>query len=79
LTITKGGDIIGVKNGGDEAMDWIPVRMAAKILEVSTQRIYELISQGKLGWRKIEKTIQVSGLSVYARKEQLERGRECQN
>jgi ArsR family metal-binding transcriptional regulator len=79
LTITKGGAIIGVKKGGDVAMDWIPVRMAAKILEVSTQRIYELISQGKLGWRKLEKTIQVSGLSVYARKEMIERGREWRN
>jgi len=76
LTITKGGAIIGVKKGGDETMDWIPVRMAAKILQVSTQRIYELISEGKLGWRKIEGTVQVSGLSVYARKAMLERGNE---
>jgi len=42
----------------------IPVSMAAGVLGVSRQRVYELIRTGRLGWVKMEKTVMVNAKSV---------------
>lgn len=50
---------------------WIPVRAAARLLRVQPQRVYQLIQEGRLGARRIERTWLVSMESVRTRLEKL--------
>lgn len=56
-----------MSNGSVQSLagiDWIPVRSAAKTLDVSRQRIYNLCNEGKLVSIKIEGVLLVSVASV---------------
>lgn len=46
---------------------WIPVSVAAKMLKVSRQRVYELIRNGQLSWCKMGCTVLVGRDSVSQR------------
>jgi excisionase family DNA binding protein len=43
---------------------WLPVCVAAKMLNVSRQRVYELVRDGQLGWQRLGKTILISKRSI---------------
>lgn len=51
----------------DEDTKWVPVSRAAKVLKVSRQRVYQLIGDGALSARKVDRTWLVSGRSIAAR------------
>lgn len=53
------------------AITWIPVAEAAKILGVSTRRVYQLIDSGDLMARKCGTTWLVSQVSVFDRQKRL--------
>jgi excisionase family DNA binding protein len=46
---------------------WITVRMAARLLKVSKQRVNELCKNGQLGWCKTDGTVWVRRSSVEER------------
>jgi excisionase family DNA binding protein len=48
-------------------VNWIPVSVAAKMLKVSRQRVYELVALGEIGWQKLGNTILISKESVRRR------------
>lgn len=47
--------------------EWVPVSYAALVLEVSRQRVYQLIKLGVLASIRINDTVLVSDLSVRGR------------
>jgi len=46
------------------SMAWIPVKMAAVMLGVSRQRVYDLAKRGALGWVKAHGTVLIARRSV---------------
>jgi len=51
----------------DDRTSWIPVRVAAKQLQVTVCRVYQLIRDGQVLARKVDRTWLVSQRSVEAR------------
>jgi translation elongation factor EF-1alpha len=56
----------------DGDVRWVPVRTAAKMLQVSMTRVYQLIERGDLLSIKVDSTVLVSGRSVEARTSAME-------
>jgi len=68
-----------MRNRQKSALKWIPVTMAARMLGVSTQRVYELIRVGGLTWMKADKTILVGYDSIVQRRALRGAEQECQS
>jgi hypothetical protein len=75
----RGGyKITNTSKGGSGSMPydgdvrWLPVRTAAKMLQVSMTRVYQLIERGDLLSIKVDSTVLVSGRSVEARTSAME-------
>ena len=59
---------VTMHTSSDEAQSsWSPVSAAARVLKVSRQRVYQLLRDGLISGRKIDRSWLVSARSVAAR------------
>jgi excisionase family DNA binding protein len=53
---------------------WLTVKMTARRLKVSRQRVYQLAAAGKLGWRKIDGMVLINAVTVEQRVKVMGKG-----